>query len=565
MFKKITAASFVLSTLSACGGSGGGTSGAGQIDYDSPTVVEELQAQIALIDSTVNVSAGGDGSLILAKGSDTITIRPGNTTATTIELSGTMYGVVIDPSGKYTYSPVTNTRSVISYQSAAQSLMSDIKIVNETIGSDPGSNYVDLTLGTKNASASAAPDIVKLGGSGSAEIGGQFDGIVVAGNISVEQNMEISHNFVDQSVRAAHEAGWDGTGVNVTVRDWDFDPDTYQIEQSFDGQITYSDGDQTTTETVIDTSAVNLYITHGDLVNGLATGLDWRDTLEEYYGIFFDDGCSGSTGGSQTLDGLTATTQVSISSNHCGKIGVATGANSSFVSVSDVGWGELVKVKNESNVIEILNFSFGSGNDFDLSFDDNHNVVIVNSAGNESEENNGYDIYADGRSPSSSIDLDETMELTLTESNFADNLIAVGALDADDTIAVYSTIAGPDYDGTTYAFLVDDGTVNLDFSATTSLDGRITLNDGSSKMEADFDGTLYETLEISTQGTSYAAPRVTGKMAIASHKFPNLNAEQLVNLAKHTAIDLGAEGIDEIYGHGKINLTGMLSPIGRLR
>ena len=106
--------------------------------------------------------------------------------------------------------------------------------------------------------------------------------------------------------------------------------------------------------------------------------------MEEYYGIFFDDGCEGSTGGSQTLDGLTATTQVSISSNHCDKIGVATGANNSFVSVRDVGWGELVKVKNESNEIEILNFSFGSGNDFDLSFDDNHNVVIVNSAGNES-------------------------------------------------------------------------------------------------------------------------------------------------------------------------------------
>ena len=211
MFKKIIAASFILSTLSACGGGGGGTSGAGQIDYDSPTVVEELQAQIALIDSTVNVSAGGDGSLILAKGSDTITIRPGNTTATTIELSGTMYGVVIDPSGKYTYSPVTNTRSVISYQSAAQSLMSDIKTVHETIGSDPVSNYVDLTLGTKNASASAAPDIVKLDGSGSAEIGGQFDGIVVARNVSVEQNMEISHNFVDQSVQLPMKL--DGTAL----------------------------------------------------------------------------------------------------------------------------------------------------------------------------------------------------------------------------------------------------------------------------------------------------------------------------------------------------------------
>ena len=565
MFKKILAASLILSTLSACGGGGGGTSGAGQIDYDSPTVVEELQAQIALIDPTVNVSAGGDGSLILAKGSDTITIRPGDTTATTIELSGTMYGVVIDPSGKYTYSPVTNTRSVIDYQSAAQSLMSDIQIVNETIGSDPVSNYVDLTLGTKNASASAAPDIVRVEGSGSAEIGGQFDGIVVSGTVSVEQNLEISHNFVDQSVRAAHEAGWDGTGVNVTVMDWDFDHDRYEIEQAFDGQITYTDGGEITTETVVDTSTIDFWVTHGGLVQGLATGLNWKGSLRDYYGYDWGNACGGTTSGSQTLDGLTATTSTTVTSNHCGRIGIATGANSSFVSVRDAGWGELVEVKNRSGEIEILNFSFGTEENFDLSFEDNHNVVIVNSAGNESEENNGYDIYADGRSPSNSIDLDETMELTITGSDFADNLIAVGALDADDTIAVYSSIAGPDYDGTSYAFLVDDGTLNIEFSATTSIDGTISLSDGASRVTGEFDGTLYENLEISTEGTSFAAPRVTGKMAIASHKFPNLNAEQLVNLAKHTAIDLGEEGIDEIYGHGKINLTGMLSPIGRLR
>ena len=70
---------------------------------------------------------------------------------------------------------------------------------------------------------------------------------------------------------------------------------------------------------------------------------------------------------------------------------------------------------------------------------------------------------------------------------------------------------------------------------------------------------------IERPGTSYAAPRVTGKMAITAQKFPNLNAEQLINLAKHTATDLGNTGVDQIYGHGKINLTGMLSPIGRLK
>ena len=50
----------------------------------------------------------------------------------------------------------------------------------------------------------------------------------------------------------------------------------------------------------------------------------------------------------------------------------------------------------------------------------------------------------------------------ITESAFVDNLIAVGALDANDSIAVYSSIAGSDYDGSSYAFVVEDGTVKFD-------------------------------------------------------------------------------------------------------
>jgi len=95
--------------------------------------------------------------------------------------------------------------------------------------------------------------------------------------------------------------------------------------------------------------------------------------------------------------------------------------------------------------------------------------------------------------------------------------------------------------------------------------GDVSVNEGNSVYDGTFNGTLTETFTFESWGTSYAAPRVTGKVAIASQKFPNLNAEQLVNLAKYTAADLGARGVDPIYGHGKVNLTGMLSPVGQLR
>ena len=62
-------------------------------------------------------------------------------------------------------------------------------------------------------------------------------------------------------------------------------------------------------------------------------------------------------------------------------------------------------------------------------------------------------------------------------------------------------------------------------------------------------------------GTSYAAPRVTGAAALVRHKFPNLNGAQLKQVLVQSAEDLGDEGPDPIYGAGKLNILGALSPI----
>jgi subtilisin family serine protease len=65
-------------------------------------------------------------------------------------------------------------------------------------------------------------------------------------------------------------------------------------------------------------------------------------------------------------------------------------------------------------------------------------------------------------------------------------------------------------------------------------------------------------------GTSFAAPRVTGAAALVRHKFPFLNGTQLKDLLLGTATDIGAAGIDEVYGHGKLDLANALSPQGAL-
>ena len=65
-------------------------------------------------------------------------------------------------------------------------------------------------------------------------------------------------------------------------------------------------------------------------------------------------------------------------------------------------------------------------------------------------------------------------------------------------------------------------------------------------------------------GTSAAAPMVSGKAALMMQKYPELTAKQTARLIKYTATDLGAPGVDSVYGYGKINLTKAMSPFGNI-
>lgn len=63
-------------------------------------------------------------------------------------------------------------------------------------------------------------------------------------------------------------------------------------------------------------------------------------------------------------------------------------------------------------------------------------------------------------------------------------------------------------------------------------------------------------------GTSYAAPQVSGAVAILKQEFPNLSPQQIIQRLFATATDLGAPGVDDVYGHGLINLAAASSPLG---
>ncbi len=65
-------------------------------------------------------------------------------------------------------------------------------------------------------------------------------------------------------------------------------------------------------------------------------------------------------------------------------------------------------------------------------------------------------------------------------------------------------------------------------------------------------------------GTSFAAPVVSAAIAVIREAWPYLNAAQITDILFTTAADLGDAGVDEIYGHGMLDMEAATRPVGEL-
>ncbi|RHW18000.1 peptidase S8 [Sphingomonas gilva] len=63
-------------------------------------------------------------------------------------------------------------------------------------------------------------------------------------------------------------------------------------------------------------------------------------------------------------------------------------------------------------------------------------------------------------------------------------------------------------------------------------------------------------------GTSFAAPQISGAVALLAQAFPNLTGAQIVQLLYTSARDAGPSGTDAIYGRGILDLTRAFEPQG---
>lgn len=120
------------------------------------------------------------------------------------------------------------------------------------------------------------------------------------------------------------------------------------------------------------------------------------------------------------------------------------------------------------------------------------------------------------------------------ESWARNSIIAVGAVDSSNRIASFSNRAGD----TANWYVVALG-VNVIGA-----------------------GAVSDTAYVSGSGTSMATPIVSGVAALIKSRWPILSAGQVGQIIFATAKDLGAPGVDPIYGRGLVDASRAMQPIG---
>lgn len=162
-------------------------------------------------------------------------------------------------------------------------------------------------------------------------------------------------------------------------------------------------------------------------------------------------------------------------------------------------------------------------------------IVIVIAAGNS----------GDGTDPDIDPDQPDPFATDLLGVAGA-NVIIVGSVDDEGAFSSFSNRAG-----------------NSAASFISARGERIccVYEDGELFVET-VDGSQFVTLFA---GTSFAAPQVSGAVALLAQAFPNLTGSEIVEILLSTARDAGAVGDDAIFGSGILNITAAFQPLGTTR
>ena len=310
---------------------------------------------------------------------------------------------------------------------------------------------------------------------------------------------------VSDDVKAAWADGWTGYGKNITILDF------FKQEKSH-GPIVTAIAAQIAPGS--DINWMDYPIAHERISYGQNTLYYTNMKNPVYRGQSFYNIGTNSSAGRPSNNGYSPSA-----------INLSLGSNDLSAGQLLVAQGFANFLKDQYNVCETGNNSCLAP----LSFG---NSVIVKAAGNNSVNLMNYA-------------LNYTL---LNDSTLKKRTLIVGALKGN-TIADYSNVPGNNKTAQD-RFIMENGDTNF-VSGYHSYDGA----DLSNK-------NIYA-------GTSFAAPRISGYVALLRHKFSGLSANHTANILLDTAgyddLQCNPNCDKSIYGQGKANLGKAMSPIGNLR
>ncbi len=145
----------------------------------------------------------------------------------------------------------------------------------------------------------------------------------------------------------------------------------------------------------------------------------------------------------------------------------------------------------------------------------NAGTVVVISAGNDGEAQ------------------PDPLAVAAVNATGSGNIIIVGSIDGTGQISGFSNRAGAAQRN--YLVAVGEGVRSFDHTG---------------------QAFLYS-------GTSFAAPTVTGAVALLAQAFPSLSGSRIAEILFVSADDLGVAGPDPVFGRGRLNIARAMAPIGQ--
>ena len=380
------------------------------------------------------------------------------------------------------------------------------------------------------------------GGGGSGGSGNTVDTTCTTSTSSFcTSEFNANYGLVTTKAYEAFDDGYDGDGIKVAVLDGGFDTSHADLDANIITGYDEEDDDNTPNAGSHNATMAG----HGTHVAGIIAaekngtgmmGIAYNASIMPIK-IFKDNGSLVSGGINNSIDYATDNGAIALNNSWgsyrqvfatCGGLSCYTFApaesiTGGFSSAERTAWAS---VASDNNVVVFAAGNYGNNSATGkMPFYYTSNNVKYGDYSSQVVKDAGIISYTNRSSAEA--------QYGVNASAVAENWLNVVALDNTNTIASYSNGCG-----NTKAYCI-------------AAPGSAIY----STVPTDLVASGYDTYN----GTSMAAPHVSGAIAVMKEKWPNLTGAQIVDLIIGSATDLGASGVDEVYGVGMLNMAGAMT------